>query len=108
MPVPSAGLNEESDPPQEVRTVPQSPEELVELLPDAEPFLSREAAVSAPEERSGLVLVTTLAGDFDAGHGGALAAGHLLGAPRSPGGPPLSPRAPPASPAPPPPVIFSR
>ncbi len=60
--------------------MPQSPEELVELLPDAEPFLSREAAVSAPEERSGLVLVHTLAGDFDAGHAGALAAGHLLGA----------------------------
>jgi predicted ATP-grasp superfamily ATP-dependent carboligase len=60
--------------------VPQSPEELVELLPDAEPFLSREAAVSAAGERSGLVLVHTLAGDFDAGHGGALAAGHLLSA----------------------------
>jgi len=60
--------------------VPQSPEELVELLPDAEPFLSREAAVSAPEERSGLVLVHVLAGDFDAGHAGALAAGHLVSA----------------------------
>jgi predicted ATP-grasp superfamily ATP-dependent carboligase len=59
--------------------VPHQPEELVELLPDAEPFLSREAAVSAPEQRRGLVLVHALAGDFDAGHAGALAAGHLLG-----------------------------
>jgi predicted ATP-grasp superfamily ATP-dependent carboligase len=60
--------------------VPQSPEELVELLPDAEPFLAREAAVSAPEQRRGLVLVHALAGDFDAGHAGALAAGHLVSA----------------------------
>ena len=59
--------------------MPHQPEELVELLPDAEPFLSREAAVSAPEQRRGLVLVHALAGDFDAGHAGALAAGHLLG-----------------------------
>jgi proteasome assembly chaperone (PAC2) family protein len=59
--------------------VPQSPEELVELLPDAEPFLAREAAVPAPEQRRGLVLVHALAGDFDAGHAAALAAGHLLG-----------------------------
>jgi len=59
--------------------VPQSPEELVELLPDAEPFLAREAALSAPEQRRGLVLVHALAGDFDAGHAAALAAGHLLG-----------------------------
>ena len=59
--------------------MPQSPEELVELLPDAEPFLAREAAVSAPEQRRRLVLVHALAGDFDAGHAAALAAGHLLG-----------------------------
>ena len=59
--------------------MPHQPEELVELLPDAEPFLTREAAVSAPEQRRGLVLVHALAGDFDAGHAGALAAGHLLG-----------------------------
>ena len=59
--------------------MPQSPEELVELLPDADPFLSREAAVTAPEQRGGLVLVHSLAGDFDAGHSAALAAGHLLG-----------------------------
>jgi predicted ATP-grasp superfamily ATP-dependent carboligase len=60
--------------------VPQSPDELVELLPDAEPFLSREAAVSAPEQRAGLVLVHALAGDFDAGHAAGVAAGHLIGA----------------------------
>jgi predicted ATP-grasp superfamily ATP-dependent carboligase len=58
--------------------VPQSPEELVELLPDAEPFLAREAAVTDSEQRRGLVLVHALAGDFDAGHAAALAAGHLL------------------------------
>jgi predicted ATP-grasp superfamily ATP-dependent carboligase len=58
--------------------VPQLPEELVELLPDADPFLAREAAVSAPEERRGLVLVHALAGDFDAGRAGALASAHLL------------------------------
>jgi len=60
--------------------VPQSPEELVELLPGAEPFLAREAAVSAPEQRGGLVLVHALAGDFDAGHAGAMASGHLVSA----------------------------
>ena len=59
--------------------MPQSPDELVELLPEAEPFLSREAAVPAAESRRGLVLVHALAGDFDAGHAAALAAGHLLG-----------------------------
>jgi predicted ATP-grasp superfamily ATP-dependent carboligase len=58
--------------------VPQFPEQLVELLPDAEPFLTREAATAAPEQRRGLVLVHALAGDFDAGHAGAMAAGHLL------------------------------
>src|SRR5919112_701013 len=78
MPHPPPRLQPTSVRPQEVRSVPQSPEELVELLPDAEPFLSREAAVSAPEQRRGLVLVHALAGDFDAGHAGALAAGHLL------------------------------
>jgi predicted ATP-grasp superfamily ATP-dependent carboligase len=58
--------------------VPQRPEELVELLPEAEPFLTREAAVGSPEERAGLVLVHDLAGDFDAAHAGTLAGAHLL------------------------------
>ena len=56
----------------------QRPEELVELLPEAEPFLAREAAVREPADRAGLVLVHDLAGDFDAAHAGALAGGHLL------------------------------
>jgi predicted ATP-grasp superfamily ATP-dependent carboligase len=58
--------------------VAQRPEELVELLPEAEPFLAREAAVGEPAERRGLVLVHDLAGDFDAAHAGALAGAHLL------------------------------
>jgi predicted ATP-grasp superfamily ATP-dependent carboligase len=58
--------------------VPQRPEELVELLPEAEPFLTREAAVGEPAERAGLVLVHDLAGEFDAAHAGALAGAHLL------------------------------
>lgn len=58
--------------------MPQRPEELVELLPDAEPFLAREAALAGPEERGGLVLVHDLAGDFDAAHAGTLAGAHLL------------------------------
>jgi predicted ATP-grasp superfamily ATP-dependent carboligase len=58
--------------------VPQRPEELVELLPAAEPFLAREAAVGGASERAGLVLVHDLAGEFDAGHAGALAGAHLL------------------------------
>ena len=61
----------------------QRPEELVELLPEAERFLSREAAVPAPAGQPGLVLVHDLAGDFDAAHAGALAGAHLLaGLPR--------------------------
>ena len=56
----------------------QRPEELVELLPEAAPFLEREAAVGQPGERRGLVLVHDLAGDFDAAHAGALAGAHLL------------------------------
>ena len=56
----------------------QQPEELVELLPEADRFLSREAAVGTPAERSGLVLVHDLAGDFDAAHAGSLAGAHLL------------------------------
>jgi len=57
--------------------VAQRPEELVDLLPEAERFLT-EAAVGEPAERSGLVLVHDLAGDFDAAHAGALAGAHLL------------------------------
>ncbi|GAA4753102.1 PAC2 family protein [Modestobacter marinus] len=60
--------------------MPQRPEDLVEVLPEAEPFLTREAAVSGPEERRGLVLVHHLAGDFDAAHAGALTGAHLLDA----------------------------
>ncbi|MCW2507078.1 MAG: putative ATP-grasp superfamily enzyme [Modestobacter sp.] len=60
--------------------MPQRPEDLVELLPEAEPLLAREAAVSSPEERRGLVLVHDLAGEFDAAHAGALAGAHLLDA----------------------------
>ena len=56
----------------------QRPEELVELLPEAEPFLEREAAVGEPAERRGLVLVHDLAGEFDAARAGALAGAHLL------------------------------
>lgn len=58
----------------------QRPEELVELLPAAEPFLAREAQAGEPSQRRGLVLVHDLAGDFDAGHAGALAGAHLLAA----------------------------
>jgi predicted ATP-grasp superfamily ATP-dependent carboligase len=58
--------------------VPQPPEELVELLPEAETFLARETAVGKPGERRGLVLVHDLAGDFDAAHAGALAGAQLL------------------------------
>ena len=62
----------------------QRPEELVELLPAAEPFLEREAAVSEPAQRRGLVLVHDLAGEFDAGHSSALAGAHLLAALQQP------------------------
>jgi predicted ATP-grasp superfamily ATP-dependent carboligase len=58
--------------------VRQRPEDLVEVLPEAEPLLARERAVSADDERGGLVLVHDLAGDFDAAHAGALAGSHLL------------------------------
>jgi PAC2 family protein len=58
--------------------VAQRPEELVELLPEAEPFLAAEAEVGRPDERRGLVLVHALAGDFDAASSAALAAAHLL------------------------------
>jgi predicted ATP-grasp superfamily ATP-dependent carboligase len=58
--------------------VAHRPEELFELLPEAERFLAREAAAGEPGERQGLVLVHDLAGDFDAAHAGALAGAHLL------------------------------
>jgi predicted ATP-grasp superfamily ATP-dependent carboligase len=60
--------------------VRQRPEDLVEVLPEAEPLLAREAAVGEASERAGLVLVHDLAGDFDAAHAGALAGAHLLDA----------------------------
>jgi predicted ATP-grasp superfamily ATP-dependent carboligase len=60
--------------------VPQRPEDLVEVLPEAEPLLAREAAVSSPDQRGGLVLVHDLAGEFDAAHAAALAGAHLLDA----------------------------
>ncbi|SFL05932.1 proteasome assembly chaperone family protein [Geodermatophilus ruber] len=56
----------------------QQPEELVELLPEAEPFLAREAQAAGPAQRRGLVLVHDLAGEFDAARAGALAGAHLL------------------------------
>ncbi|MGY1700444.1 proteasome assembly chaperone family protein [Geodermatophilus sp. SYSU D00766] len=56
----------------------QRPEELVELLPEAEPFRTAEAAVAAPEDRRGLVLVHALTGDFDAADAAESAAAHLL------------------------------
>ncbi|SNS82715.1 PAC2 family protein [Geodermatophilus saharensis] len=56
----------------------QRPEELVELLPEAEPFLTAEAAVAAPGDRRGLVLVHALTGDFDAADSAESAAAHLL------------------------------
>src|SRR3954469_21510348 len=59
-------------------TMAQRPEELVELLPEAERFLAREASVARPEERRGLVLVHDLAGDFAPAHASALAGAHLL------------------------------
>jgi predicted ATP-grasp superfamily ATP-dependent carboligase len=62
--------------------VPQRPEDLVELLPEAEQFLARdearEEALDAPGERRGLVLVHDLAGEFDVAHAAALAGAHLL------------------------------
>lgn len=60
--------------------MPQRPEDLVEVLPAAEPFLAREAAVADPAQRRGLVLVHDLAGEFDAAHAGAQSGTHLLAA----------------------------
>ena len=42
----------------------QRPEELVELTPEAEPFLAAEQAVAGGADRRGLVLVHALSGDF--------------------------------------------
>jgi predicted ATP-grasp superfamily ATP-dependent carboligase len=58
--------------------VVQRSEELVELLPGAQPFLDREQEAAAGGQRRGLVLVHDLAGEFDAAHAGALAGAHLL------------------------------
>jgi hypothetical protein len=60
--------------------VVQRPEELVELLPGAQPLLDREAAVPESGQRRGLVLLHSLAGEFDAAHASALAGSHLLAA----------------------------
>jgi PAC2 family len=60
--------------------VPPRPDHLVDLLPEAEPFLERERAVDEPGQRRGLVLVHDLSGDFDAADAGALAGSHLLAA----------------------------
>ncbi len=60
--------------------MPQRPEDLVELLPEAEPLLAREAAVCSPDQRRGLVLVHDLAGEFDAAHAGARAGAHRIDA----------------------------
>src|SRR3954465_2018652 len=78
---PSAVRRRPSTPHREGRApVAQRPEELIELLPGAERFLDREAAVVEPAQRRGLVLVHDLAGDFDAAPAGALAGAHLLAA----------------------------
>jgi hypothetical protein len=62
--------------------VAQRPEELVELLPEAEPFLAAArgevAEQDLPGERRGPVLVHALSGDFDAASSAALAGAHLL------------------------------
>ena len=58
----------------------QRPEELVELLPAADPFLAQESAVTDPSQRRGLVLVHDLGGDFDAASAATLAGAHLLSA----------------------------
>ena len=50
----------------------------MELLPEAEPFLAREARGWPPAEGRGLVLVHDLAGEFDAASAAALAGAHLL------------------------------
>ena len=60
--------------------MPQRPEDLVEVLPEAGPLLAREAQVTEPGQRRGLVLVHDLAGEFDAAHAGALSGAHLLDA----------------------------
>jgi predicted ATP-grasp superfamily ATP-dependent carboligase len=72
------GFTAEKTPTRQEDPVRQQPEDLVEVLPEAEPLLAREAAVGRPADRGGLVLVHDLAGDFDAAHAGALAGSHLL------------------------------
>jgi predicted ATP-grasp superfamily ATP-dependent carboligase len=58
--------------------VRQLPEDLVEVLPEAEQLLAREASGEPGDQRAGLVLVHDLAGEFDAAHAAALAGSHLL------------------------------
>jgi predicted ATP-grasp superfamily ATP-dependent carboligase len=58
--------------------VRQRPEDLVEVLPEAERLLARTTAAGGPAAPVGLVLVHDLAGEFDAAHAGALAGAHLL------------------------------
>ena len=62
--------------------MPQLPEDLVELLPTASPFLDRESALAQHADpasaRRGLVLVHDLGGDFDAASAATLAGAHLL------------------------------
>jgi hypothetical protein len=58
--------------------VAHRPEELFELLPEADRFLTQEAEAGEPGRRRGLVLVHDLGGEFDAAHAGALAGAHLL------------------------------
>ena len=58
----------------------QRPEELVELLSAAAPFLAEESSVTDASERRGLVLVHDLGGDFDAASAATLAGAHLLSA----------------------------
>ena len=52
MPAPTAPSPLRTTPTTGGPTVPQRPEDLVELLPEAEPLLAREAAVSSPDERA--------------------------------------------------------
>src|SRR3954462_1112479 len=71
-PVPGPRRRRRRDP------VAQRPEDLAERLPEAEPFLAREAETGEPGQRRGLVLLHDLAGEFDAASAAALAGAHLL------------------------------
>src|SRR5690349_20050480 len=65
-------------PPGQEVSVVERPEQLVELLPGAQPFIDREAEALAGAPRRGLVLVQDLSGEFDAASAAALAGAHLL------------------------------